>query len=120
MNEVVCSICGYRFKVNRIFNPSNCPSCKSIMVDSKVESSNGYKKLYESLKEAYKKLEYENTELKNKIIFNKNESEINTSLKEKIDNIAFSEIAKMNIQSQKLSQEIAEIKTRLRKYEKVY
>jgi len=39
MNEVICSQCGHRFKMSKIkknFNPSKCPSCKSVIKDLKV------------------------------------------------------------------------------------
>lgn len=65
------------------------------------------------------RLQKENRELTSMLKFAGNEVNVNRSLKEKTDSIAFGEIAKMNDANQALAVEIVALKDRLRKYEKV-
>lgn len=65
------------------------------------------------------RLQKENRELTSMLKFAGNEVNVNRSLKEKTDEIAFGEIAKMNAANQALSSEVVSLKERLRKYEKV-
>lgn len=65
------------------------------------------------------RLQKENRELTSMLKFAGNEVNVNRSLKEKTDSIAFGEIAKMNDANQSLAVEIVALKDRLRKYEKV-
>ena len=77
------------------------------------------KKRMNILSEQVTRLTEENNSLRANLAIAENTAKINSSLKEKTDSIAFSEIAKMNARNQELSNEIVLLKQRLRKYEKV-